>query len=451
MIDKQPPHSIEAEESILSACMLGGAREAVGHITFRDFYRTAHQLIFRAVEKIVEAGGPVEITSVVEMLRKVSKLDEAGGVSYITKITDCAPAAASIEYYCGIIKDKAAKRALIQQCSIVMQKCYEDCDPGEIYECTQKITSNELPTFEKKRVVDISNVYDSKQMLDAYRQYVRTLKDNRFITGIHEIDKRIRGIGGGEVLFIIARAGAYKTAWLQNMLRNYCNVSAWCSLFFSLEMPVANIAERYLQMVDKSSGADVEEFYRENAEDIIASVERVFNSQLKRLFTVPTKVSLGDMAQYTKLIEREYKSKVGLIGIDYLGLLDHPGRDEYEVVSKAARGIKDLAKYLNVPVIVLSQTSRKGGEGQTEITLDMGRGSGAIEEAGDFVFGLWKDEDKLICKILKNRKGPPGSAWVLDLNSECFWIGTGASEYKPQVQAPVVVRRKKINEDGTYE
>lgn len=437
------PHSPESEQSILAACMLGGAKEAVGLVTFRDFYASKHQLIFRAVEKIVEGGGPVELASIVAMLKSVNKLDEAGGAAYVASLIDVAPAAVSIEYYCTIIKDKAAKRRLIEQCNAVMAKCYEDGDPAEISEAARKIGAVDSPGFDRKRIVDISNVYDSARMLDEYRRYVRTLKDNRFITGIHEIDKRIRGVGGGEVMFIIARAGAYKTALLQNMLRNYCNASSWCSLFFSLEMPVANICERYLQMVDSASGQDIEAMYRRSENEMIEAVERVFSQHLKRLYVVPTKVGLDDMARYCKLIEKEHKAKVGLIGIDYLGLLDHPGRDEYDIVSKAARGIKDLAKHLNVPVIVLSQTSRKGGEGQTEITLDMGRGSGAIEEAGDFLLGLWKDDaDRLICKVLKNRKGPINSRWVLDLAPESFAIGPDATEYvEPKKQAPI--RRKK--------
>ena len=151
------------------------------------------------------------------------------------------------------------------------------------------------------------------------------------------------------------------------------------------------------------------------------------------------KVSLADIPAYVRLIETEYNIKVGVVGIDYLGLLDGPGHNEYEMVSRLATGMKNMAKLMNLPVVVLSQTSRQGGSGNSEITLNMGRGSGAIEEGADFVLGLWQRQEsdgvtatrELICKILKNRKGPAGSAWNLDLDPKTFRIGSDAWEYKP--------------------
>jgi replicative DNA helicase len=123
--------------------------------------------------------------------------------------------------------------------------------------------------------------------------------------------------------------------------------------------------------------------------------------------------------------------------------MDGPGQGEYEIVSRLARECKGLAKMLNLPVIVISQTSRKAGAGDVEISLDMGRGSGAIEESADFVLGLFQVErDRLsiedrepdhdvICKILKNRKGPKGSRWRLDLDPSNLRIGPNAKPWEP--------------------
>jgi replicative DNA helicase len=143
------------------------------------------------------------------------------------------------------------------------------------------------------------------------------------------------------------------------------------------------------------------------------------------------------------LIEKHFNVKVGVIGVDYLGLMDGQGQGEYEIVSKLARDLKGLAKLLNIPVIVISQTSRKAGSGDVEVSLDMGRGSGAIEESADFVLGLYQVEEpklsvesdepayRLICKILKNRKGPKGSRWRLDLNPENLRLGPDAEPFQP--------------------
>jgi replicative DNA helicase len=134
---------------------------------------------------------------------------------------------------------------------------------------------------------------------------------------------------------------------------------------------------------------------------------------------------------------------MGVIGIDYLGLLDARGPNEYEIVSRLARDVKTMAKEINLPVVLLTQTSRKAGSGDTEITVDMGRGSGAIEEAADFVLGLFQDERQtdngepeydLICKILKNRKGPRNSMWKLDLDPRNFRLGPAAEPWKSQTK-----------------
>ena len=299
------------------------------------------------------------------------------------------------------------------------------------------------PEKENKPVerVTIDNVYTPKRMLESYRDYIATLKQNRFITGITELDKKIRGVAGGEVMTIIARSGAFKTTMLQNMLKNYVNNSAWGSIFFSIEMPVANLTERYLQQFDDATGREIEEHYSGGHDDFVKPIEAAFMHGLNKLFIVPTRVSLGDIKAYIRLVENHHKIKIGVVGVDYMGLIDQQGHNEYAVMSEIAKNTKVLAKELNIPIIMLCQTSRQGGTGTTEITMDMARGSGAIEEASDFLLGMWKElipvEDaisrkivdsrpNLICKILKNRKGSEGSKWRLDLDPACFRIGSGA-------------------------
>jgi len=295
--------------------------------------------------------------------------------------------------------------------------------------------SPELSLKNRNRV-DISNVYDSVRMIDEYQEYIKNLKQNRFITGINEIDKRIRGVAGGEVLTFIARSGSFKTAMLQNLLKNYIQHSSWAAGFFSIEMPVASLTERYLEILDGSTGKEVENLFRDESQvDIKQAAIEQFVKDLERLFIVPTRVSLSDIAAYVQLIEREKNIKIGVIGIDYMGLMEGPGVSEYEIISRLSMGLKSTAKLLNIPVIVLAQVNRKGGGGTNEISLDMGRGSGAIEEAADFVLGLWQAENDtgekdLICKILKNRKGPVGSCWKLDLIPQTLQIGADAEKYE---------------------
>jgi hypothetical protein len=289
---------------------------------------------------------------------------------------------------------------------------------------------------QKQRQVDLSNIYDSKRMVEAYKEYVKSLKNNRFITGINEIDKRIRGVAGGEVLTIIARAGSFKTATLQNMLKNYIDHSSWAAVFFSLEMPVASLTERYFGILDGCGGREVEKMFSEPDQyNIMTASIAQFEKNLERLYIIPSKISTSDIPKYINIIQTEYNVKVGVIGIDYLGLIDAHGSSEYETVSKVARNIKQTAKLLNLPIVLLSQVNRKGGDGQSEISLEMGRGSGAIEEAADFVLGLWqigeKEDRELVCRILKNRKGAPGSRWRLSMYPNTLCLSSESEKYEP--------------------
>lgn len=304
---------------------------------------------------------------------------------------------------------------------------------------------NSIGRYEPKKQgekIDIANVYTAKRMLAEYEEYIKTLSKNRFITGIDQIDRRIRGVAGGEVLTIIARAGSFKTAMLQNLLKNYTQHSSWGAVFFSIEMPVSSITERYHEILGGISGEAIERIYRDvEAKTVKESLEADFIRGLERLYVVPTRVTVAAIEAYIKLIEREFDIKIGLIGIDYLGLIDGDGKNEYEVISKMAKEVKITAKSLGLPIVLLSQVSRKGGSGEIEISLDMGRGSGVIEEGADFILGLWqvkksksvdeeKDDYDLICRILKNRKGHKGSRWKLDLDAETLRIGNEAWCYR---------------------
>ena len=305
-------------------------------------------------------------------------------------------------------------------------------------------------TFDSRRGVHISNVYTAERMVSEYQSYLRNIKDNRFNTGIHPIDKHIRGIGGGEVMTILARAGSFKTAMLQNLLLRYVKNSNLSAVFFSIEMPVASVTERYFEILDGCTGFEVERMFLDPGQETIAQASiKQFQVDLDRLLIVDTKISLENVPQYIEIIHREMGRKVGLVGIDYLGLMDAPGKDEYQQVSAIAKGMKTMAKAINLPVVLLSQVSRKGGDGEVEVTLDMGRGSGTIEEAADVVLGLWQQEAPfcttaepeydLICRLLKNRKGQKGRRWKLELDPTTLRFGENAEDYVP----PKAKKRKK--------
>ena len=433
---KVPPHHIEAEQAVISACLINPQiiSEMQGVLSPLDMYRESHSYLLEAIYTLKESLTPITLSA---ELRKQNLLEKVGGDEYISAIIDAVSTSVGWRYHAEIVRDMSARRNLINECLRVSDACFSLHEELpkiiETHETAlQDIEQGTKTTF--RHGVHISNVYTPERMLEAYREHIKGLKQNRFITGIGEIDRRIRGVAGGEVLAIIARAGSFKTAWLQNMLRNYIHHSSWASVLFEIEMPISNITERYHEMVQGASGREIEQFYTQDQEGVglfREDMEKDFIKDLSHLFVVPTKVGTAQIEKYISLIQKHHKIKVGLIGIDYLGLMDGEGRGEYEVVTNIARSVKETAKLLDLPIIILSQTSRKGGTGDTEISLDMGRGSGAIEENADFVFGVWQDGDDLICKIMKNRKGPKGTRIKMDLNPETLTIGSEAEIWIP--------------------
>lgn len=409
-----------------------------------DFYRENHQILFPV---ITESDG--DLISILGELRGKGLLEKIGGEPYLVTIDDEISTSAGVRHHVELVKEASYKRQLITFSRNLIHKSSQ-ATAAELSEYMRR-GLNRLDLrdrFGQRRGVDIANVYTPKKMLKEYGQYIEGLKGNRFLLGIPEIDRRIRGVGPGEVLYFIARAGSFKTAALQNLLKRYVQHSTMGAVFFSLEMPVASVTERFHQMIQGSAGRDIEDHYTSPLQDAAKyrnDLEQRFLKELDRLYVVPVKVGVSEIVQYLRLIEKEYKVTTGLVGIDYLGMMDGPGEGEYEIVSKLCRDIKSMAKLLNIPVVVLAQTSRKGGSGETEISLDMGRGSGAIEESGDFVLGLFQAERKgkvvvdgepefdLICKILKNRKGPKGSRWKLDLDPQTLKIGMDATKWEPPI------------------
>lgn len=427
------PKNLQAECALLCAMInsIECRSKVKTELTSADFYRESNSLLFDII-----CSDTLDLVGIADELQRRGLLEKCGGQAYLMNLATMATTTVQWPHYAKIVKDVAIRRKIVEQCQATMERVLQlNKETAEILaEHHKALTDIEVgDPFKYRNAVDISNVYDAQRSLEAYRQYVKTLKKNRFITGISEIDKRIRGVGGGEVLFVIARGGTFKTSILQNFLKNYANNSAWVSLFFSIEMPVAAVVERYHQIVQGSAGRDIQDFYLADQEVTSAFVEKMekeFVEAMKGVYTIPTRISVKDIVSYVQLVQNAQKEKVGLIGVDYIGLMDGEGKEEYQIVSNLAKNLKNLAKFLNLPVVVISQTSRRAGAGDVEISLDMARGSGVIEEAADFILGLWQDNNDLICKILKNRKGPKGSAWILDLNVENFRLGPDSVQWQ---------------------
>ena len=425
------PHSEETEQELIAALLIEPAAiKTLDGLGPQHFYTRFHAEIFRAIAEInnQELAPNVELISKF-LSRKISEISIF--LDFVPAINPALSAKTIIDFW--------VRRELIKQANAISKRAQTETSAAQTIEYARREIARLSPMVGGQiKGVSASNIYDAARMIESYKEYLSNLKNNKFMTGIGPIDKLIRGVAGGEVLTIIARAGSFKTALLQNMLFNYARQASMGAAFFSIEMPVASLTERFFQILDGEIGTEIERMFLGGCSPGIfdASINQ-FKQDLRNVFVVPTKVSIDDVAEYVRLIEETHGVRVGVIGIDYLGLIDAAGDSEYYQISAVAKGLKMLAKALNLPVVVLSQVSRKGGDGEVEIGLDMGRGSGQIEEGADFVLGVWQLEKPevighgydLICRILKNRKGEKGRRFMLELDAPTLRFSGKAEEY----------------------
>ena len=287
----------------------------------------------------------------------------------------------------------------------------------------------------------------SKSLVDEIKADLNTAKDIRerfkeemaglqaghyLLTGVDNIDAQIHGVGGGQVLTLTGRTGTGKTAFAQNMIRNYLKQSSRSVLFFSLEMGLGQVYKRFTAIQSGEAVVTVVSAYMAENAFKINQIEAAWDKEFERLLVPRRKVALDEIPTYIEQALSETGVAVGLVVIDYLGLLKVPGNSEYDRYSRVATETKSLAGQLGLPIVLISQSNRTAGDGYTEPDLTMARSSGQIEEAADFCIGLFAHpplgEPKTLCaKILKNREGEVGSVWALDYNWATFQLNAGST------------------------
>lgn len=265
-----------------------------------------------------------------------------------------------------------------------------------------------------------------------YENYMDRMQSARFTTGMGSIDDIIRGVAPGEVLTIIAYSGTFKTALLQNLLQDAAYKSGMYQMFFSMEMPGEKVFERSLQISNQMMGGAIEYHFSNNTDQKKKMLEVArFRGGDKVLTVEKSRRSLDDLHSYVDLADREY-GEIQTIGIDYMGLMSSQGKDLFHKMADLSFGLKELAKTVMRPVIVLAQVNR--GYAQStgkEIEMDAAKGGGDIEAGADFMFGLYRnDDDDIILKILKNRNGCAGAQFRMLMDKSALKF-LGAEEYTP--------------------
>jgi replicative DNA helicase len=366
--------------------------------TSESFYSEAHQKIYQAMLSLYAANKPIDLLSVTEELRKSQQLDEVGGVIYLDELWESCPTAANIEYHAMQISEPAARRNLAQQAlSLYHAAIAPDTDMEDLYKQAQDISRMVL--------TEETRVFNIQEACNAYIEFIQNMQQRKLKLGWHEIDRATRGLIPGDVCIIMARSGVGKSAVVQTLQLDAWDRQGVASIFFSLEMPVAAVFERAASMKSGWDENVIEEMFLTGQQSTI--VESLDNILYGGIY-ICDKANLT-LSQIQRIVEG--KKGLGLVIIDYMGLVQGDGNTQYERTSSIARGLKQLAKETGTVVVCVCQTSRAGGTGNDKVTLAMARDSGVTEEGCDVMIGMHRPPDTdgiILAYVLKARRGRIG-------------------------------------------
>ena len=430
--ERIPPHSMEAEQSVLGAMLID--RDAIAKVMERllpeDFYREAHKEIFTAIRGLFERGEPVDVLSVAEELRRRGKLEEVGGISYLQELVELVPTTAHVDYYAKVVEEKAIQRELIAAATEVVQMAY-----GEVEDIDDLVDRAEERLFRvgQRRLsegfVPIKPIL-RKTFDEIDRMYHRQKPTTGIPTGFEEFDERTSGLQPSDLIVIAGRPAMGKTSFALNIAEHVAVEEKIPVAIFSLEMSKEQVVQRLLcsrARVD-SHKLRTGKLGRDDWRRLAEALEDLYEAPIF-IDDSPT-LTVLEMRAKARRLKAEHG--LGLIIVDYLQLVKAPGKFEsrHQEISEVARQLKGLARELNVPLVALSQLSRavEKRENRRPILSDL-RESGSIEAEADLVAFLYredyyppKDEERrpeeppeAICEVIiaKQRNGPTGTFELL--------------------------------------
>jgi len=429
--DRVLPQNIEAEQSVLGAILIDNeamsiALELIGP---SDFYKDAHKKIFTAMIDLYERHEPIDLITLTDYLRSTNLLDEIGGEQYMAFLATAVPTSANIRQHAKIVKEKALLRALIHSGTEIVKRVFEDpSDPDELLDYAERLIFDISAKKVKGSFVSLKDL-----MIDTFTTIERLYDRKEAITGIpsgfKDLDEYTSGFQNGDLIIIGGRPSMGKTAFGLNIAR-YVGVELREPVaIFSLEMSSQQIAFRLLcseAMVD-SSHLKKGMIRKEDWHRLTAAAGRLAES----LIFIDDSSNISVLEMRAKARRLKMEKGLSLIIVDYLQLMRGRGNFERreQEISDISRGLKALAKELDVPVIALSQLNRAVEQrADKRPTLADLRESGAIEQDADVILFLYRDDqynknspEKNVAEvnIAKQRNGPAGVTIKLTFLSHC--------------------------------
>ncbi len=419
---KLPPQHIEAEQSVLGGILI--ENEAINRVTeildADDFYRDAHRKIFHALINLSERDEPADLITLTNELRKIDQIDTIGGASYLASLIDSVPTAANIEYYARIVKEKAILRKLIETSTEIITQSYEDRGDVESF-----LDEAERAIFEISERRVRPSFFPIKDIVkDSFKILERLYEKKELITGVpsgfKELDRLTAGFQSSDLIIVAGRPSMGKTAFCLN-LAQYAAIERKVSIaIFSLEMSKEQLGIRMLCSEAHVEGTKLRSGFLSESDWPRLTIAAGNLSEAPIYIDDTAALSVLELRAKARRLKSD--QRLGMVIVDYLQLMKGRARVEsrQQEISEISRSLKGLAKELNIPVIAVSQLSRKTEErtGNRPQLSDL-RESGAIEQDADLILFIYRDEvynrdpdnpnrGKAEVIIGKQRNGPIG-------------------------------------------
>ncbi len=420
-----PPHNLEAEAAVLGAILINpeSMNKVVEILDIEYFYSPQNKLIYEAIFNLYNQNKPIDGLSLAEYFRSRNKLDDIGGIEYLSELGLDTVLSSNIEYYAEIIKENALKRRLINAGTIIIEEVFKNPEANVSLEIAEKTIFEIAQQKTSQDVQLISNL-----LMETVEQLEYRYNNKGSYTGIpsgfYDLDALLAGFQKSDLVILAARPSMGKTAFALNIAQNIGIVQKVPVLIFSLEMSASQLTQRILcsEAEIDAQRARTGELNGNEWEKIADVMNKLHEAPI--LIDDSSGVTLSDIRAKARRIKTKYPD-LGLIIIDYLQLIeDKTIMDRNQAISGISRGLKSLARELNVPIISLSQLSRKV-EDRTDkrpMLSDL-RESGAIEQDADVVMFVHREEyydkenpelkNKASIIVAKQRNGPTGNVDLL--------------------------------------
>lgn len=444
-----PPHSLEAEQSILGGLMLDNQawERVVDRVEERDFYRYDHRMIFRAMLQLSSKHQPLDVITLSETLSENGKLDDAGGLAYLIELAKNTPSAANVAAYADIVSERSILRQLISVGNDIADSGYTP----------QGRASAELLDDAERKVFQIaekgakaSGPATIKSLLARAVERIDFLfHSNSHITGLGtgytDLDELTAGLQPSDLLIIAGRPSMGKTTFAMNLVENVIIKEKKPVLIFSMEMPGDQLAMRMLSSLGQIEQHRLRTGKMQDDDWPRFSSAVSILSETQLMIDDSPGITPSEMRARARRAARE-TGGLGLIVLDYLQLMSAGGNGKENrtaEISEISRSLKLLAKELSVPVIALSQLNREleHRPNKRPVMSDL-RESGAIEQDADVIMFIYRDEvynkettEKGVAEIIiaKQRNGPTGTVRLTFRGQYCrfenFAAGSGSDGY----------------------